>query len=624
MSRVEFDSTKKSLDELLKKAGEGLIQLPDFQRGWVWDDEGIRGLLASISRSFPVGALMTLQTGGEVRFKPRLVEGAPETNAHRQPEALLLDGQQRITSLYQATVRREVVQTLNAKRQRIQRWYYIDMQAALDPNRDRSEAIIGVPENRMELRNFGRDVVRDLSTPEDEYKAMLFPVNRLFDDRDWQHGFEDYWYGRGDREKRDLYRDFYDRVLTAFLRYQMPVIELGRGTSREAVCLVFEKVNTGGKKLDAFELLTAIFATDEFDLRQDWLGTAKEPGRQSRLVRHPMLANLQPTEVLQGVSLLYTARRRREHLAAGVPGDPPPVLCTREALLNLPLMAYREFAPRIEAGYERVARFLRAQKIYWSRDVPYATQLVPLAAILADIGDRWEQDAARRKLIRWFWCGVFGELYGSAVETRFAKDFWEVPLWLDGGPEPASVREAVFRADRLDTMTSRLSAAYKGVHALLMREGARDFRSGQSFDDTVHFGEAFDVHHIFPRAWCERNRVPRSRYDTVVNKTPLTARTNRIIGGSAPSHYLGELRKAGAISKDVILDQHVATHAINADLLRANAFEDFYAARRERLLGLIQASMGQDVYRGTGKDESVGEVVEDDEAEEVIALEVAE
>jgi len=614
MSRVEFDSTKKPLDELLKKAHEGLIQLPDFQRGWVWDDEGIRGLLASISQSFPVGALMTLQTGGEVRFKPRLIEGAPEVNGTRQPEALLLDGQQRITSLYQATMRPEVVQTINSKRQRVSRWYYIDMRAALEPGHDRMDAIVGVPENKLETRNFGREIVRDLSTPEREYEALMFPVGRIFDDRDWQHGFEDYWYSRGDRDKRNFYRDFYDKVLSAFLRYQMPVIELGRSTTREAVCLVFEKVNTGGKKLDAFELLTAIFAADEFDLRQDWYGTSKEPGRHKRLARHNVLTQLGPTEFLQAVALLHTAARRQAHTVDGKPGEPPPVICTRDTLLSLPLPAYRDFAPKVEAGYERVARFLRAQKIYWFKDVPYHTQLVPLAAILAVIGDRWQEDAARRKLARWYWCGVFGELYGSAVETRFAKDLWEVPKWLDGGDEPTSVKEAVFRADRLDTMTSRLSAAYKGVHALLMREGARDFRSGQSFDDTVYFDEAVDIHHIFPRAWSEKNRIPRSRYDTIVNKTPLTARTNRIIGGSAPSHYLGELRKAGSISSDEALDQHIASHAIEPALLRADSFDSFYAARRERLLTLIQDSMGQDIYRGTASDEATGEPWDEDDA----------
>lgn len=608
MNRVEFDSTKKPLDELLKKAQDGVIQLPDFQRGWVWDDEGIRGLLASISQSFPVGALMTLQTGGEVRFKPRLIEGAPTANVGRQPEALLLDGQQRITSLYQATMRREVVQTINAKRQKIARWYYIDMQAALQPGRDRMEAIIGVPENRIETKNFGRDVVRDLSTAEREYEAMLFPVNRIFDDRDWQHGFEDFWLGRDDRDKRNFYREFYDKVLSAFLRYQMPVIELGRSTSREAVCLVFEKVNTGGKKLDAFELLTAIYASDEFDLRQDWFGTGKEPGRHTRLTRRNVLSHLQPTEFLQAASLLFTCARRKVHLNEKRPGEPPPVLCTRDALLSLPLASYQLHAPAIEAGYERAARFLRAQKIYWFKDVPYHTQLVPLAAILALIGDRWQEDVARRKLARWYWCGVFGELYGSAVETRFAKDVWEVPLWLDGGDEPSSVKDAAFRADRLDTMTSRLSAAYKGVHALLMREGAKDFRSGQSFDDSVYFDEAVDIHHIFPRAWCEKNGVPRSRYDTIVNKTPLTAKTNRIIGGAAPSSYLTELRKAGAIASDADLDTHITSHAVDPKCLRADDFDAAYTARRERLLALIQECMGQQVYRGHGADEVVEEI----------------
>lgn len=505
------------------------------------------------------------------------------------------------------------IETLNSKRQRIKRWYYIDMKAALDPNLDRGEAIIGVPENKTETRNFGRDIVLDLTTPQREYEAMLFPINRIFNDRDWQHGFEDFWLDRDDRDKRNLYRDFYDKVLSAFLRYQMPVIELGRATSREAVCLVFEKVNTGGKKLDAFELLTAIFATDEFDLRQDWLGTNQSPGRQKRLAKHNVLSQVQPTDLLQAVSLLHSAGRRRAHIDSGAAGDPPPVICTRDAILNLPLTAYKEHAPKVEAGYERVARFLRAQRIHWFKDVPYTTQLVPLAAILAAIGDRWEEEATRSKLMRWYWCGVFGELYGSAVETRYGKDLWEVPTWIDGGPEPTSVRDAVFRADRLDTMTSRLSAAYKGVHARLMREGARDFRSGQSYDDTVYFEDAVDIHHIFPRAWCEKNGVPRTRYDTIVNKTPLTAKTNRIIGGSAPSRYLGSLREAGSISDDAALDALVASHAIEPRLLRADEFTAFYAARRERLLGLIQESMGHNVYRGAGADEATGPVIDDED-----------
>lgn len=90
-------------------------------------------------------------------------------------------------------------------------------------------------------------------------------------------------------------------------------------------------------------------------------------------------------------------------------------------------------------------------------------------------------------------------------------------------------------------MRTRLSAAYKGIHALLMREGARDFRSGQKFDATVFFDESVDIHHIFPRAWCEAQKIPEKVFDTVINKTPLSYRSNRIIGGVAPSKYLAKL-----------------------------------------------------------------------------------
>jgi uncharacterized protein with ParB-like and HNH nuclease domain len=249
MARVEFDSTKKPLDDLLKKARDGLLQLPDFQRGWVWEDEGLRSLLASISRSFPVGAVMTLQSGGEVRFKPRTIEGAPTPSQSVAPESLLLDGQQRITSLYQTTMRQEVVDTINNQKRKIKRFYYIDMAKALDDGIDRFEAILGLPENKIE-KNFGKEIVRDLSSREAEFEQCAFPTNQIFDWNNWQTGFVAHW--NYSPEKTQFWFRFLNEILAAFHQYQMPVIELGRRTSREAVCLVFEKVNTGGKKIRRF------------------------------------------------------------------------------------------------------------------------------------------------------------------------------------------------------------------------------------------------------------------------------------------------------------------------------------------------------------------------------------
>src|SRR5436309_5995216 len=97
-----FDSLKTRLADLLQDIEKGKIQLPDFQRGWVWDDEHIRSLLVSIARAFPIGAVMLLETGGEARFKMRPVEGLdPASCPPERAERLILDGQQRLTSLTQ-------------------------------------------------------------------------------------------------------------------------------------------------------------------------------------------------------------------------------------------------------------------------------------------------------------------------------------------------------------------------------------------------------------------------------------------------------------------------------------------------------------------------------------------
>jgi hypothetical protein len=191
-----------------------------------------------------------------------------------------------------------------------------------------------------------------------------------------------------------------------------------------------------------------------------------------------------------------------------------------------------------------------------------------------------------------------------------------VPAWLKGGAEPTTIRDATFRADRLKTMRMRLSAAYKGVNALLMQRDAQDFRSGQKFDHIVFFGENVDIHHIFPRKWCEDHGIKPDVYDSIINKTPLSYRTNRIIGGVAPSAYLAKLEAGNAETPPIAganLDRYLASHLINPALLRADDFRAFMDDRQARLLRLIEEATGQTVHRGEEADDDDGE---DDETAE--------
>ena len=166
---------------------------------------------------------------------------------------------------------------------------------------------------------------------------------------------------------------------------------------------------------------------------------------------------------------------------------------------------------------------------------PYTTQLIPLSAVCAFLGDRFEQDSAKRKISRWYWCGVFGELYGGANETRFALDLPDIVRWLDGGDEPRTITDSGFATTRLLTLQTRNSAAYKGLMALLIQRGSRDFKNGDPIELTNYFDEAVDIHHIFPANYCEKQKLPRPKWNCVVNKAPLTAATNRTLGGRAPS-----------------------------------------------------------------------------------------
>ncbi len=627
-----FQTNPFDLYKLLEDCHRGILQLPDFQRSWVWDEDRIKGLIASISRAFPVGALMTLNTGGEVNFKPRPVEGAPPEAKNVAPHSLLLDGQQRMTSLYQVTLRGKLVETVTPKNKKVKRWFYIDIRKALDATVDREEAIIGVPEDRVIPPAFGREFALDLSTTKKEYAALMYPVTQVFDWDHWQDGFGEHWRGDEHEAVRETFRAFKRQVLENFKYYRVPVISLDHSTSKEAVCVVFEKVNTGGKPLDAFELVTAMYAADGHELRKDWYGDDEHKGRHRRFVdtlrpadsEAGIIANVSNTDFLQAISLFYTRERRREAERAGKTGkELPAVIGNRQALLNLPLAAYKQYEKLVEHGFAQAAKFLHMLHIYRIFDLPYQSQIVPLAAIIADIGEAWEHEANRAKLVRWYWNGVFGELYGSAVESRIARDFMEVPRWLQGGSEPSTVSETIFRADRLKTMRMRLSAAYKGVNALLMNEGSQDFRSGQKFDHTVFFGENVDIHHIFPQDWCKKKGIKPAMYDSIINKTPLSYRTNRIIGGVAPSKYLVKLEKGDkqtpAIKRER-LDAYLHSHLIDPAILRSDNFEAFMADRQKRLLGLIEQAIGKTAYTGEVPEEGVDVGVDEEsiEAEMII------
>ena len=214
-----------------------------------------------------------------------------------------------------------------------------------------------------------------------------------------------------------------------------------------------------------------------------------------------------------------------------------------------------------------------------SRDIPYRTQMVPLAALRAILGSEIDQHESAAKLRKWFWCGVLGELYGGAIETRFARDIEQIPTWLDEGQTPRTVDDGNFEASRLETLRTRNSAAYKGIYALLMKRGARDWIKNHEIDLAGFFDLKIDVHHIFPRKWCDDNGIDAGRRDSIVNKTPLSWDTNRSIGGRPPSSYIRTVADRAGLD-DAGVDSLLMEHLVDASELRTDDFTKFYEKRK--------------------------------------------
>lgn len=592
-----FDTTKTSLKDLLHEIRQGKLQLPDFQRGWIWDDDHIRDLLVSVARSFPIGAVMLLETGGDVHFQTRPVEGLenvlPEDGL---PDRLILDGQQRLTTLTQVISIDGPVRTRTAKGKKIKRHYYFDIDKILgsEPH-EWGEAIVAVDENWQLLTNFGKDVVLDLSTAEHECREFHFPCRRLMDNNPWMLELANV-----DPNRLPDYARFVEQIVQPFQQYHLPVIELTKEATKEAVCLVFEKVNAGGVTLTVFELVTASYAAEGHNLRDDWFGSDARhvDSRLERLEEEALLKGIRATEFLQGVCLLHSHELRTADRNAGKTGKSVhPVSAKKADVLRLPLDAWKEWADKLEAGFRDAARFLRRECFYSRRELPYRTQLVPLAAVLTRLGDHWPEHAIYDKLARWFWCGVLGELYGGAVETRMANDFEDVLDWIeDDRAVPRTVADAHFQPTRLDTLRTRQSAAYKGVNVLVLREGAKDWFWKASIKELDADDVSLDIHHIFPRAWCGKNGIEPKRRDCILNKAPISYKANRMLGGDAPSAYLPKLRRKLEVEPQA-LDELLASHALSPHLLRRDAFDEFLEDRRRKMSALIERAMGKPVVR---------------------------
>ncbi|MEA5416004.1 GmrSD restriction endonuclease domain-containing protein [Synechococcus sp. BA-132 BA5] len=547
------DTNPKRLLDLLALVEAGDMVLPDFQRDFVWEPSATQALIVSIANSYPAGSILRVRDRERV-FSARAFEGAPAASEHHT--FLVLDGQQRLTSLYQAFYGKG------------DHRYYLSIQKLMD-GEDFEDAISYLRITRSALR------VREELSYQAEHLVLPLAVLRGGTGAylDWMLMVV----ATRPAEERDQLQQQLLKIrgdwIDAFERYDFPVVTLSAETEPAALCTIFETLNRTGVKLSVFELLTARFWSHDLRLRDLWEQVRAE---------HPLISrfDVDPYYLLMAIALAGGQARS----------------CKRGDVLNLTADTVIHWWPRVVKAINRALTILVDDCwVLQPRWMPYATMLPPMAAALACVDDtRGAAIGAQREQIRrWFWCSVFSQAYENAANTQSTRDVNELIAWFQDlqAQPPETVRSFRFNPDHLREVTPRQRSLYRATICLMLASGNAplDFHTRAVLNHQLLDSSGIDDHHIFPAHYLdERGDVEPRQRDCVLNRCLIDRETNQRISWQAPSLYMEQMRNENHFPLQEVLKSHLIPHGSDA----AQWNDDFQCFLSQRLILLAAAISG--------------------------------
>jgi hypothetical protein len=521
---ARFATNPWDIGDLLVQLDKCRVGLPQFQRSFVWRPIDIDLLITSLIQDYPAGSLLFVRadTGIELAWRP--VEGV-ESDGTPVPDYLVLDGQQRLTSLSLA---------LNGRGDHL---FFMDMELLEE----------GDFENGVYPLRRTVAAQRGLLKREQQWDAHTYPVfaavGALADGWWFQDYVEHHVADGGDRDAlRARVQAFEQSFVRPLREYRFPVVELPANTSLDAVCQIFETLNKTGVKLTVFDLLTAKFWPDGLNLRS-LLNDARG--------EYPLLGedggfDVDATYLLQAIALLRSG------------------LCKRSDLLRLKRENFEQDWEKVTAAASASLRMLRNECGVLVREwLPYVALFPSLFAVATKALELKgpAAGAAWQKIERWFWCCCFSQRYDGPPNTLNAQDVRQVSAWLeDDDALPESV--ASFSAADLDLrrVERQRAALYRSVICLTIVHGARDFYTGQrlTHDLLSEPASRIEDHHLFPTGFLAKQQPPRGAESSILNRCLIDHKTNKVISDKAPSIYLAAIEgHLGSATLEQVLRSHL-------------------------------------------------------------------
>ncbi|MGW2161613.1 GmrSD restriction endonuclease domain-containing protein [Nonomuraea sp. NPDC001699] len=561
-----FKATPEAVGALVASIHKGTLALPDFQRSFVWEPRRTIELLKSIISRYPAGTLLTWEQS-DTHFGYRKFEGVPQSDT--KPRRLVLDGQQRLTSLYQALT------GTGDYRFFMKAWPFIDREnRTLRPleDVDLDNTLIAYDANRKSRHNPASEdwqiangvfALADYEKLRPWFKKLARTVTPDRDEAD---------------QLEELLHQLRDTYLQPLESYAFPVVDLPEQTSLVAVCNIFETLNRSGKVLGPFELLTAKFYPQHVNMRELWDAARQE---------YPILSefDIDPYSLLQSICL-------RVHNSA-----------QRIDVLNkLSAEDIKDQWDVVVAAAADVMDMLKREcgviSIHW---LPYGMLLVPMAGVFPEISHLRSsyRVTAKERLLQYYWCSIFSENYDQGANSQAGADFRLLRSWILD--ESAAAPEAVAEFDLTDSdiLSARANrkALYRGFVSLLIQQGAKDFSSAQAISSTFASETKIDTMRVFPKAWLDKsgNNPESHGADLILNRVLVDQITKKDIRDRPISEHL-QLLDASSQRKFIeVLDSQLIAAEDEESGLRSYNYALFLRERLSLLIEMIESATGQSI-----------------------------
>lgn len=535
MSNLQPKPDSKRYADLISDIQKGIIKIPKFQRDFVWSIDKTAQLLDSILKGYPIGTFILWETSERMNDIKKIGDQEiPDTPDNRDVQ-YVLDGQQRITSLYAAYTGAEI-QKQGEKKVTDYGQIFVDLEKDIE-NDDEQVITAEKPEGASVTLN---DVLN------------IRPVRKELQEKHTEEHMD------------KIYE--YEQ---AFNTYDFSTVLL-RKDSIDSAIEVFTRINTGGQTLTLFEIISAktYDESQKFDMQKKWSTFIKR-------LEDKKYEGISSSIMLNLLALILSKATE----------------CKRKDKLKLEKQdIIQTWDSAISALEHSIDYFRTSYGIPVSQLLPYDTLLVPFAYFFYKNGSKPGADQ-RRYLEEFFWRISLSYRYSGSTESSLAQDIKRIELILKNERPKYDDLQVRYSAEDLINTEFRASNSYcKAILCLQASQDPKDFQDNRKVildNSWLKVANSKNYHHFFPKDYLKKQKIVNE--NSLMNITFVSSNLNKgKIKARAPSDYIG-----GFADENEKIDQSLATHFIGLEGfgIESNDYEVFLKKRAERISKELEARL---------------------------------